>query len=171
MSTEVSSNFTSRPYVIHMALSISRPASKTLKRMLYWSKCIKLIGPYTLKGKDGTEIDFKCLTMIDLASSWFKIVELPVREIQSSTKAQPETKDAYLDKSSAMISNLVNKTWFSRYPCCKKILMTAEVSSNFTSRPYVIHMTLSVSQPVSKPSSKCYTGVSASSHNDNAPHC
>ena len=31
--------------------------------------CIDLIGPYTLKGKDGTEIDFMCLTMIDPASS------------------------------------------------------------------------------------------------------
>ena len=37
-----------------------------------------LIGPYTLKGKDGTEIDFMYLTMIDPASSWFEIVELPV---------------------------------------------------------------------------------------------
>jgi len=32
--------------------------------------CVDLIGPYTLKGKDGTEIDFMCLTMIDPASSW-----------------------------------------------------------------------------------------------------
>ncbi len=37
-----------------------------------------LIGPYTLKGKDVTEIDFMCLTMIDPASSWFEIAELPV---------------------------------------------------------------------------------------------
>ena len=36
------------------------------------------IGPYTLKGKDGKEIDFMCLTMIHPASSWFEIVELPV---------------------------------------------------------------------------------------------
>jgi hypothetical protein len=27
---------------------------------------------------NGTEIDFMCLTMIDPASSWFEIVELPV---------------------------------------------------------------------------------------------
>eukprot|EP00804_Cyclotella_cryptica_P010824 CCRYP_008760-RA/>CCRYP_008760-RA protein AED:0.09 eAED:0.26 QI:0/0/0/1/0/0/2/0/511 len=40
--------------------------------------CVDLIGPYTLKGKDGTEIDFMCLTMIDPASSWFDIVELLV---------------------------------------------------------------------------------------------
>jgi hypothetical protein len=39
---------------------------------------VDLIRPYTLKGKDGTEIDFMCLTMIDPASSWFEIVELPV---------------------------------------------------------------------------------------------
>jgi hypothetical protein len=31
------------------------------------------IRPYTLKGKDGTEIDFMCLTMINPASSWFEI--------------------------------------------------------------------------------------------------
>ena len=36
---------------------------------------VDLIGPYTLKGKDGTEIDFMCLTMIDPASSWFEIVK------------------------------------------------------------------------------------------------
>ncbi len=40
--------------------------------------CMDLIGPYTLKGTDGTEIDFMCLTTIDPASSWIKIVELPV---------------------------------------------------------------------------------------------
>ncbi len=31
----------------------------------------------TLKGKDGLSIDFMALTMIDPASSWFKVVELP----------------------------------------------------------------------------------------------
>ena len=41
--------------------------------------CVKLVGPYTLKGKDGSSIDFVALTMIDpaSASSWFKVVELP----------------------------------------------------------------------------------------------
>ena len=29
--------------------------------------CVDLIGPYTLRGKDGTKIDFMCLTMIDLS--------------------------------------------------------------------------------------------------------
>ncbi len=40
--------------------------------------CVDLIGPYTLnEGKDNSSIDFMCLTMIDPATSWFKIVELP----------------------------------------------------------------------------------------------
>jgi hypothetical protein len=40
--------------------------------------CVDLIGPYTLKGKDGTIIDFMALTMIDPATSWFEVVELPL---------------------------------------------------------------------------------------------
>jgi hypothetical protein len=84
--------------------------------------CADLIGPHMPRGKDGTEIDFMCLTMIDPASSWFEIVELPVVELsptsQSKIKAKPhdKTKEAYFDESSSMISTLVNRTWFSRYP-------------------------------------------------------
>ncbi len=72
---------------------------------------VNLIGPYMLRGKDGTEIDFMCLAMIDPASSWFDIVELPVVELsptsQSKIKAKPhdKTKEAYFDKSLSMISN------------------------------------------------------------------
>ena len=88
--------------------------------------CVDLIGPHTLKGKDGTEIDFMCLTMIDPASSWFEIVELPVTTdavVPKDTKGSKGTtthnnpKLPYFVKSSAMISNLVNKTWFSHFPC------------------------------------------------------
>ena len=42
--------------------------------------CVDLIGPYTLKGKDKTQIDFMCVTMIDPATSWFEIVELPLSQ-------------------------------------------------------------------------------------------
>jgi hypothetical protein len=41
---------------------------------------VDLIGPYTLKGKDNLQIDFMALTMIDPASSWFKIAQFPVVE-------------------------------------------------------------------------------------------
>jgi hypothetical protein len=87
-----------------------------------------LIGPYTLKGKDGTQIDFMCLTMIDPASSWFEIVELPVMETitpninKKGTKTHKITKESYFDKTSTMISHVVNKTWFSRYPHCRNII-------------------------------------------------
>eukprot|EP00804_Cyclotella_cryptica_P024254 CCRYP_012534-RA/>CCRYP_012534-RA protein AED:0.62 eAED:0.46 QI:0/0/0/0.5/0/0/2/0/155 len=40
--------------------------------------CVDLIGPYTIKAKDGTVIDFMCLTIIDPPSGWFEIVDLPV---------------------------------------------------------------------------------------------
>ncbi len=39
--------------------------------------CVNLVGPYTLKGKDGLSIDFMALTMIDPTSSWLEVVELP----------------------------------------------------------------------------------------------
>ena len=90
-----------------------------------------LIGPYTLKGRDGTEIDFMCLTLIDPASSWFKMVELLVTteavipmdtQGQKGTKTHKHIKLPYFDKSSAMISKLVNKILFSRYPCCQHII-------------------------------------------------
>ena len=93
--------------------------------------CVDLTGPYTLKGKDGTEIDFMCLPMIDPASIWFEIVELPVitdavipldTKGQKGTKTDYNTKLPYFDKSSAMISNFVIKTWFSNYPRCQCII-------------------------------------------------
>ncbi len=46
--------------------------------------CVDLIGPYTLKGKDGSSIDFMCLTMIDPATSWFEIVEIPTVELETT---------------------------------------------------------------------------------------
>ncbi len=69
--------------------------------------------------------------MIYPASSWFEIVELPVTTYavipmdtkgQKGTKTHISTKLPYFDKSSAMISKLVNKTWFSRYPRCRHII-------------------------------------------------
>ena len=93
--------------------------------------CVDLIGPYTIKGQDKSEIDFMCLTMIDPATSWFEIVELPVVKLSATTakdkksrkgKRKTPDNDPYFDKSSAMISNLVNKTWFCMYPCCSEII-------------------------------------------------
>jgi hypothetical protein len=52
--------------------------------------CVDLIGPYTLKGKDGSRIDFMCLTIIDPATSWFEIVELPT--VAQETTFPPRVK-------------------------------------------------------------------------------
>jgi hypothetical protein len=69
--------------------------------------------------------------MIDPASSWFEIVELSVtkdavipldKKGRKGTKPHNNTQLSYFDKSSAMISNLVNKTWFSHYPHCQYII-------------------------------------------------
>ena len=69
--------------------------------------CVDLIGPYTLKGKDGSQIDFMCLTMIDPASSWFEMVELPVMEFITPAASKKQgtkthktkiTKGDYFDK-------------------------------------------------------------------------
>jgi hypothetical protein len=95
--------------------------------------CVDLIGPYTLKGKDSLSIDFMCLTMINPTTSWFQIVDLPTvaqemtvppAGIGKTVPFDKNTKVAelYFDKSSAQISNLVYKTWFSRYPCCRYII-------------------------------------------------
>jgi hypothetical protein len=92
--------------------------------------CVDLIGPYTLKGKDGLSIDFMCLTMIkNPATSWFKIVELSIVDQETTFPPMGKGKkvtfdkntkvaEPYFDKSSAQISNLVYKTWFSRFPHC-----------------------------------------------------
>ena len=45
-----------------------------------------------------------------------------IRRGKRGTKTYDNTKLPYFDKSSAMISNLVNKTWFSRYPRCQYII-------------------------------------------------
>ncbi len=88
--------------------------------------CADLVGLCTLKGKDHSSINFMCLTMINPATSWFEIVELPtvrvtVPKAGKGKKATCDdyTKDAEIfDKTPAQISNLVYKCWFSRYPCC-----------------------------------------------------
>ena len=47
-----------------------------------WNQiCVDLIGPYTIKVKDKTSIDFMCLTIIDPVTSWFEIAELPNKDI------------------------------------------------------------------------------------------
>jgi hypothetical protein len=63
--------------------------------------------------------------MIDPASSWFKIVELPlVRRLWTTNingKELLQSEDIF-DKSSDRVAKLVNKTWLSRYPRCRYMI-------------------------------------------------
>ncbi len=89
---------------------------KLVITVLWEALCVNLIGPYTLRGKEGSEIDFMCLTMINPASSWFEIVELPVFKLEALTSPVQKgkgnkhktTKAAYFNKSSSMVSTFVN---------------------------------------------------------------
>jgi hypothetical protein len=47
--------------------------SKIVITIPWWALCVDLIDPYTLKGKDGTVMDFMALTMINPATSWLKL--------------------------------------------------------------------------------------------------
>ncbi len=70
-------------------------------------------------------MDLMALTMIDPATSWFKIVELPlIRRVKSvivNGKESSITEDIF-DKTFEHIAHLVNKTWLSRYPRCRYII-------------------------------------------------
>jgi hypothetical protein len=89
--------------------------------------CVNLIGPDALKVKASSSIDFMCFPMIDPTTSLFKIVELPtVTKLTVPTKGKgkkvtfanyTKISETTFDESSAQISELVYKTWFSRYPC------------------------------------------------------
>ena len=112
--------------------------------------CLDLIGPYTLKGKDGTQIDFMCVTMIDPATSWFEIVELPVSQLHEcdipkgtlghkGSLTHKQKKEPYFDKTSA-VGSLINRTWFCHYPRSHTLSKTTEVNLSFTLKPYATHM-------------------------------
>jgi hypothetical protein len=68
--------------------------------------------------------------MINPATSWFKIVELPTVRVTVPKAGKGKkatcldyTKDAEIfDRTSAQISNLVYKCWFSSYPHCRYMI-------------------------------------------------
>ncbi len=86
---------------------------------------VNLVGSYTLKGKDGSVIDFMAFTMIDPAPSWFKIVEFPLvqrlKTIMVDGRELLASKEIF-DKSSDCIAQLVNKFWLSRYGQCQYLV-------------------------------------------------
>jgi len=82
---------------------------------------VDLKGPYTIKARDKTILDFMCLTMIDPATGWFEIIELPLASV-TVTREGKEITEVIIDKSSASVAKLFNKQWLSRYPRSKNII-------------------------------------------------
>jgi hypothetical protein len=63
-----------------------------------WEKlCVDLIGPYTIERKNQEPLVLKAVTMIDPATGWFEVQE-------------------YGDKRAGTIANIVEQTWYARYP-------------------------------------------------------
>ena len=50
--------------------------------------CVDLIGPYVIKAKGKSKLDFMCLTIIDPATSWFEIAELPHSDVEYVTEGK-----------------------------------------------------------------------------------
>ena len=84
-------------------------------QVILWNQVfVDLISPYMIKAKDKTTMGFMCLTVIDPAMSRFVIVELLNKDITYiRDKDKEEIKEVILDKSSACIARLFNKSWLS----------------------------------------------------------
>ena len=59
--------------------------------------CVDLIGPYKITKRGTSDLTLHCVTMIDPATGWFEMRQIP-------------------DKRSDTIANIVEMTWFTRYP-------------------------------------------------------
>ena len=68
--------------------------------------------------------------MVDPATGWFEIKEVPYYSIDDVIN----NKDNYIDKSLARISQLFNQAWLSRYPGPSKVMFNngSEFKIHFT---------------------------------------
>ena len=83
--------------------------AKTIDDLVSWRTVhIDLIGPYSITAKQTqsggeikeVELQLTAMTMVDLATGWFEIVEFPYYNIEDFVN----DKDNYIDKSSTRIS-------------------------------------------------------------------
>ena len=99
---------------------------------------VDLIGPYSksiIKHHPGGTVirnnaRLTCMTIIDLATGWFGIVEIPIFDLEEVIIGN----DEYIDKSSARVSQLFNNTWLSRYLRPRKVVFDngSEFKRDFT---------------------------------------
>ena len=77
---------------------------KTNVEIIPWhTLCIDLIGPYKF-GHYKDQVELHCLTMIDPATGWFEIEEIPT-------------------KRADYVANILEMTWLTRYPWPTEIVM------------------------------------------------
>jgi hypothetical protein len=72
--------------------------------------CVDLIGPYTLKGKDSSSIGFMCLNMIDPATGWFEIVELPTVDLVTTVLPAGKGKKVTFAKNTKLAETTFDKS-------------------------------------------------------------
>ena len=65
--------------------------------------CVDLIGPYQIRRKGKTPLRLHAVTMIDPATGWFEVAEIP-------------------NKESITVAEQVDKYWFCRYPRPTKVI-------------------------------------------------
>ena len=80
------------------------PKKKDIETVLWNTLCLDLIGPYKIDLPNNETLKLHCVTMIDPATGWFKIAEIP-------------------KKSADIVSNVVETTWLSGYPWPTKIVL------------------------------------------------
>ena len=76
---------------------------------------VDLIVPYTIKNKDGKITDFRCSTTTNLATGWFKMVDLPDIS-QLTEKDRLKSIKWRIVKSSVGVARLLNQQWLNHYP-------------------------------------------------------
>ena len=138
-----------------------------------------LIGPYTLKAKDKTQIDFMCITMIDPSTSWLEIVELTMSQLhqldvlmgikeQQGKDTHIQSKQTYFDKLSATVGKLMNRTWFSHYQCSQYIAYNN--GSEFKLHFETLCELYGLKHKDQESSRECNTRAGASNNHGDAPH-
>ena len=72
-------------------------------KQIWDTLCVDLIGPYTIPRKGKNLLKLWCLTIIYPATGWFEMAQIP-------------------NKTAAKISDITEKTWFTRYPLPQRIV-------------------------------------------------
>ena len=106
--------------------------------------CVDLIGPYQIERKGKKTLVLHAVTMIDPATGWFEMTEIP-------------------NKRADTIANIVETTWLTRYPrptnliCDRGTEFMAEFAEMIKNDYGIKHHVISTRNPQATPFSKEYT--------------